>query len=124
GSAVTFHGHRSDSVACIAALDMLVMCSDHEGLPMTALEAGIVGVPLVAHAVGGLLDLLPESCLVRAHDAPGYARAIRPLLAGGAREAAAFAAQRVRTDYSSMRNAASIKAIYEELRAKTRAAGR
>jgi glycosyltransferase involved in cell wall biosynthesis len=123
GDSVTFHGHRSDIVACMAALDMLVMCSDHEGLPMTALEAAVVGVPLVAHAVGGLLDVLPESCLVHAHDAAGYAHAIRTLRAGGGREAAAFAAQRVRADYSSARNAASIKAIYADLRASARAAG-
>ncbi|TCS40299.1 glycosyltransferase [Reinekea marinisedimentorum] len=34
----TFHGHRSDIPSCINSLDAIVMCSDHEGLPMIALE--------------------------------------------------------------------------------------
>lgn len=116
---VTFHGHRRDIVACMAELDLLVMCSDHEGLPMTALEAAVVGVPLVAHAVGGLLDVLPAECLVREHDAAGYATALRNLLGSGAREAAAaHAARRVRAGYSSERNAAQIKSIYAELHSR------
>jgi glycosyltransferase involved in cell wall biosynthesis len=114
---VTFHGHRSDIVACMAALDVLVMCSDHEGLPMTALEAAVVGVPLVAHAVGGLLDVVPESLLVRAHHAGGYAAALRGLLQAGAATGAAEMTRRVRDDYSSVRNASRIKLIYEQLRA-------
>ena len=55
---VTFHGHRSDIASCIKAMDVLVMCSDHEGLPMTALEAVALNVPMIAHAVGGLPKLL------------------------------------------------------------------
>lgn len=119
---VAFHGHRSDIVACMAALDVLVMCSDHEGLPMTALEAGVLGVPLVAHAVGGLLDVVPESLLVRAHDASGYAGALRALLASGAAGAAAEMSRRVRSDYSSVRNASRIKLLYEQVRTEAGAA--
>lgn len=37
-SIVTFHGHRSDVPSYINSLDAVVMCSDHEGLPMVALE--------------------------------------------------------------------------------------
>jgi L-malate glycosyltransferase len=113
-----FHGHRSDIVACMAALDVLVMCSDHEGLPMTALEAGVLGVPLVAHAVGGLLDIVPESLLVRAHDAAGYVATIRGVLAAGTVAAAAAMSQRVRSDYSSVRNASRVKLLYEQVRAE------
>ena len=58
GQRVTFHGHRTDIAGCIKAMDALVMCSDHEGLPMTALEAVALDVPMVAHAVGGLPKLL------------------------------------------------------------------
>lgn len=124
--AVRFHGHRSDIVACMAALDVLVMCSDHEGLPMTALEAGVLGVPLVAHAVGGLLDIVPESLLVRAHDAAGYAATMRGVLAADTAAAAAAAAadmsRRVRSDYSSVRNASRIRLLYEQVRAEAGAA--
>lgn len=59
-NAVTFHGHRLDISSCISALDAVVMPSDHEGLPMTALEAMALNTPLVAHNVGGLTEVLAD----------------------------------------------------------------
>lgn len=75
---VTFHGHRMDIRDCINGLSVAVMCSDHEGLPMTALECLALNVPLVAHDVGGLSELLKAqpSLLVSDHSAAGYASAI------------------------------------------------
>lgn len=75
---VLFHGHRSDSIATIAALDMVVMCSDHEGTPMTALETLALGKPLIAHNVGGLREILSEhpTLLVDTHTADGYSNHI------------------------------------------------
>ena len=78
-----FHGHRNDIAACIAGLDVLVMCSDHEGLPMTILEAVAIGSRIVAHAVGGIPDVLddyPQGLLVQQHDSKNYAEAIAKLL--------------------------------------------
>jgi L-malate glycosyltransferase len=83
----TFHGHRDDSIACLAALDALVICSDHEGLPMVLLEALAVGTPVVAHATGGMTDVVEESShglLVEEHTASGYARATVSLLESAA----------------------------------------
>jgi len=79
----TFHGHREDIVSCIASLRVLVICSDHEGLPMTLLESLAVGTSIVAHAVGGIpnvLQGLPGVRQVRQHDANTYADAILDLL--------------------------------------------
>jgi glycosyltransferase involved in cell wall biosynthesis len=81
---VTFHGHRRDIVSCIAGLDALVMCSDHEGLPMTVLEAMALQTPIVAHAVGGLNAALPgyeRGQLVFEHTASAYAEAVIGVLA-------------------------------------------
>jgi L-malate glycosyltransferase len=78
-----FHGHRHDIVACLAALDVVVICSDHEGLPMTLLEALAVGTPVAAHAVGGMTQLLSDSgggLLVNRHDAAAYANTVQALL--------------------------------------------
>lgn len=83
GSACVFHGHRSDIIACIAALNTLVMCSDHEGLPMTILEAIVLGTPIVAHAVGGLNDVLKgisQATLVTVHTANDYATSVENTL--------------------------------------------
>ena len=46
---------------------------------MVALEALALGVPVVAHGVGGLQELLPPQNLVTDHTAAGYARSLRRL---------------------------------------------
>ena len=71
---ITFHGHRTDPANVIAALDAVVMCSDHEGTPMTALETLALGKPLIAHSVGGLREILAEfpDLQVTDHSATGY----------------------------------------------------
>jgi glycosyltransferase involved in cell wall biosynthesis len=81
-SHVRFHGYRSDIPACIFSLDIIVMCSDHEGTPMTALEALALGKPLVAHDVGGLHELLmaQPDLLVFDHAPISYARAVNKFL--------------------------------------------
>jgi glycosyltransferase involved in cell wall biosynthesis len=113
--AAQFHGHRQDIVACMAALDAVVMCSDHEGLPMTALEALVLDVPLVAHAVGGLLNIVPPGRLVQRHDASGYQSAVQRLFQDPGRLGDAELRRRVLDEYSSERNAARTLALYEEL---------
>ena len=55
---VTFHGHVDNMRERLQDLDLLLMCSDHEGMPMIALEAISSGVPVLSHGVGGLIDLL------------------------------------------------------------------
>ena len=57
---VHFEGHRDDIQQQMLSLDLLVMPSDHEGLPMTLLEAMVLHTPIVAHAVGGIPNLLDE----------------------------------------------------------------
>lgn len=79
---VYFHGHRNDVASCILSLDALVMCSDHEGSPMTGLEALALGKPIVAHKVGGLIDMLepyPEF-LVNEQSATAFREALLLLL--------------------------------------------
>lgn len=49
-------GERDDIAAVLGASDVVVMPSRTEGLPMTALEAAALGVPLVGFPVGGLAD--------------------------------------------------------------------
>lgn len=44
---VTFHGHRSDVPSYMNSLDAVVVCSDHEGLPMVALETLALKTPLL-----------------------------------------------------------------------------
>ena len=53
-----FHGFQPDALRWLASMHCLVLTSDHEGLPMVVLEARALGIPVVAHAVGGLVSLL------------------------------------------------------------------
>lgn len=55
---VRFHGHIEKSEQAIAQLDVLVICSDHEGLPMAALEAMKYHTLVLTHPIGGLPTLL------------------------------------------------------------------
>jgi len=113
----TFHGHRTDIIACIAALDVLVMCSDHEGLPMTALESLVTGTPLLAHAVGGLTHVLEgwaDNGLVHSHTVDGYAAGCLRLVSTPRekyRERCAVAL----TGRTAEANAARILTLYREI---------
>jgi glycosyltransferase involved in cell wall biosynthesis len=53
-----FTGFQSNCLPSIAALDALLLTSDHEGMPIVALEALALGTPIVCHAVGGLPELI------------------------------------------------------------------
>ena len=124
GSSVTFHGHRSDVVSCISSLDLLVLTSDHEGLPMVALEALAVGTPVIAHAVGGLVELLrgAGSCaLVADQDAQLYADAVLASLAPP-RERNVFEFDPVIQRYSAAANASRVAQLYRQLHAGSRPA--
>ena len=114
---VIFHGHRSDIATCVGGLDVLVMCSDHEGMPMIALEAAVLGIPTVAHAVGGLIDVVPQEFLVVRHDASGYRDGILRALRADGRALAKIRAAETVVKYSAARNAEKVRALYEELMA-------
>ncbi len=115
GGHVTFYGHREDIATGMSGLDVLVMCSDHEGLPIAALEAAALGVPTVAHAVGGLVDVVPVELQVTRHEPNGYCEAVRRALHNDAREAAAQHSRRVLERFSAARNAEQVLALYRDL---------
>jgi L-malate glycosyltransferase len=67
--------------SCIASLDAIIMCSDHEGTPMTALEALALGTPLIAHDVGGLREILKDSDgRVKNHQPQEYAKFVTRII--------------------------------------------
>ncbi len=60
GSRVAFLGHRSDMQRIYAALDLLVLCSDTEGMPNVVLEAFAYSRPVVATRVGGVPEVITD----------------------------------------------------------------
>jgi glycosyltransferase involved in cell wall biosynthesis len=80
---VDFLGFQGNSLGILKQMDCLALTSDNEGLPMVLLEALTLGVPVVAHAVGGLPEVLagvPGQRLVTEHTPAGYAAAISGLV--------------------------------------------
>ena len=53
-------GYRTDVLELLAAADIFVLPSHHEGLPVVLMEATAVGVPIVASAVGEIPRLLTD----------------------------------------------------------------
>ncbi len=77
---VEFTGFVSPALKELRKLDALLMTSDHEGLPMTLLEAMSLGVNVIAHNVGGIPEVLDygrAGMLITDHTPEGYAQGVR-----------------------------------------------
>lgn len=55
---VVFIGNQPDVAKFLSAADLLLLTSDTEGVPATALEAAYLGLPVVATRVGGLPECI------------------------------------------------------------------
>lgn len=82
GDAVRFEGECADAAALIRGADVLVQPSRREALGTAVLEAMALGTPVVASAVGGLVELLGDGAglLVPSGDADAFAEAIARVL--------------------------------------------
>ena len=116
---IEFLGHRDDVPALLAAADMFVLPSRSEAFPNGAIEAMAAGLPVVASAVGGLLDLIEDGrtgVLVPADDPAALALEVQRLLDQPARAIALGGAARreVLRRYSFDRMVAAFEELYLE----------
>lgn len=84
---VEFLGHRDDVPALLQQADVFVLPSRSEAFPNSAIEAMAAGLPVVASAVGGLLDLIEDGrtgVLIPPGDPEQLAAALRRLMANPA----------------------------------------
>jgi glycosyltransferase involved in cell wall biosynthesis len=114
---VVFTGHREDVPALLAEADLFVLPSRSEAFPNAAIEAMAAGVPVVATAVGGLLDLIDANrtgVLVPPDDPSSLANAIAALVSAPDRAAALGAAARdaVARAYSFDRMVDAFESLY------------
>lgn len=116
---VHFLGHVADTSRLYPAMDMLVMPSLFEGLPMVLLEAMAMRIPLVAAAVDGVAEIVQndgEGLLISQWNAEEYSRAIHALLDDPARRQrlTSSAQTKVHDHFSREAMTQNIEAIYKK----------
>lgn len=109
-------GWRSDVETVYAAADVVLLTSDNEGMPVSLIEAGLSGVPVVATHVGSVAEVVHDGVtgLLAPCDADALARRAAGLLLDDprrremGRRARAWATQR----FGAERLVADITGIY------------
>jgi len=117
---VSFLGERSDVPTILRAIDVLVLPSHSECLPMVLLEALAAKCPIVATAVGGVPEALDGVGwpLVNPGDSGGLARAIASVLRmpGAERERIAEAGRKAVVErFSTRASVAQVESLYHSL---------
>ncbi|MDT7688794.1 MAG: hypothetical protein QOE46_1553 [Acidobacteriota bacterium] len=131
---VNFAGLRDDPENFYPALDVVALTSRNEGTPLTLIEAMANARPVVATAVGGVVDLLggveqselrrphawqicERGVQVRAGDAEAFADALTHLVADEAlrRALGERGREHVERNYSVERLVSDVLHLYEEL---------
>jgi glycosyltransferase involved in cell wall biosynthesis len=116
--AVRLLGHREDVARLMAAADLFVLSSRHEGLPYALLEAMAAGLPCVVSDYPGAVEVVGDAALlVPPGDAEGFAHAMGRLVADGSLRAALGerARRRVENRFSLEQMLAGTRQIYEEV---------
>ena len=119
-SRTLFLGHRNDIYDVLRAMDLLLITSDHEGLPTVLLEAMALGTPVASRKVGGIPEVVDDQVngvLVDSSDPLRIARACLPVLTGAsfALRLTQAARQKVTQHFSAQANAAEVARIYRSL---------
>jgi glycosyltransferase involved in cell wall biosynthesis len=126
GVPAIFLGQRpNDEVPdLVAAMDVLVLSSRFEGMPLAVLEWMAAGKPIVASRVGGIPSMVEheqEALLVPPRDYAAFGEAIGRLLDDPAerKRLGAAARRRQQAEFRFERTLVLLQALYERLHAET-----
>ena len=118
---VRFTGFSNSVHEEMLDFDALVMPSDHEGLPMTLLEALALRVPAIGHNAGGIPEALNEGhcgLLVDNHTPEGYADAVLKLLGMSRHEVDQMThrgLEHLTNNFDSRKNSEKYESLYKRL---------
>ena len=117
---VVFTGLLTEMAAVYQAMDIFVLCSLTEGVPMTILEAMASRVPVIATRVGGIPGMIEDGrtgILVPSNDAAALLQALEKVAndRGLARGLAEAAQHYVAESFSEATMAERYQRIYEEV---------
>ena len=120
GNIVTFKGHTNNIHADIAQLDILLITSDHEGLPMTLLESMTLETIVISHDVGGIRKALDDGkagILIKSNSAENYVGAIKKCInkPDFVKETIKIAKKQIIDNYSASINAKNYLIEYRKL---------
>lgn len=125
--AVEFAGRlpERETLAEIAASDLLVLPSFMEGLPIVLMEAMALGVPVLTSSVAGIPELVEDGStglLFTPSNWDDLASRVEPLLADEAlyRQLADRAKAKVRSEFDVKKSAERLATLFEQLRGKAR----
>ena len=109
-------GARENMVAVLSDLDVLLMTSRSEGMPVSLIEAAAAGIPVVSTPVGGVPELVAHErtgWLGESVDELGYGLAQYLDSEDLRRDAGSRARLRVRERHSGQALATRLEAVYE-----------
>ena len=116
---VVFAGSRPDAAALLGGFDFTLLASDQEGMPNVVMESMVLGVPVIATAVGGSAELIRDGVdglLVPPANPELLAARMRELAADCAlRERLGAAAREAMVPYSQATMARRVEAVYDRL---------
>jgi glycosyltransferase involved in cell wall biosynthesis len=112
-------GWRADVETVYAAADLILLTSDNEGMPVSLIEAGLAGLPVVATAVGSVAEVVEDgrTGFLAPCDAGQLARSVIRLVGDDAlrHQLGASAAARCRERFGPERLVSDVRRVYEEL---------
>jgi teichuronic acid biosynthesis glycosyltransferase TuaC len=118
---IEYKGERThdEVIRYMSAADVIVLPSYREGLPTVLVEAGSIGLPVIATAVGGIPELLgrDRGALIPSPSAPAIRTALEAFVAdrNGAEAAARRLREHVVANYDVDVNAARLAEAYRSL---------
>lgn len=115
-----FLGFRKDILSVLAAMDIFVMPSIHEGLPMAMLEAMAIKVPVIVTAVGEIPEVIVDGAngiLIKPRDVEALASKIAYLIDNDAirNQIKENAFQVVKRNHSKEAMSRSYALVYDEI---------
>jgi len=117
---VVFAGYREDTDDLLRAMDIFVLPSLSEGIPMALLEAMAASRVVIASRVGGIPEVIDdgvEGFLVEPRDVNGLTETCLRLIQSPvmAKEMGEKARKRVERDFSAEEMAHRVASLYHEL---------
>lgn len=121
---ITMVGYVPQIADAYRSLDVLLSCSHNEGLPLNLIEAMALGIPTVAMATGGCVEIVDDGqtgLLVPRGDVKALAQALGKLVRDPAlrRKMGQAATQAADARFSLATWAERVEAVYEKVQSKT-----